>query len=494
MGVIKRQAIGYSVVNYLGVAIGSLSTIFLYPYDKPAYGLFRFLLDTANIIQPFAMLGAWYVGSRMFPIFKNEAQKNNGLFGLLSLLFVVGAILMSIVFFTFQPVIFPTSGLKDAFIIEKYINYIIPLFIVFGYFVLLKTYTSNLLKVILPSVLEQMIKIIFPLIFIFYLCRWITLEGLVWGILIHFTIIAFVSVWYLNRLGGLSFALPQKDFLTRQQWFDFAKYAAYGAIGNGSIMLALRIDSYMITMLMGDFEDTGRFAIASLIGSNIAVPYTAIAVIAGPIIAKAWNDNNIVEIKQIYQKSSENLLLIGLYLFGGVVLCIHDLFAIMPNQGNVSAEILVVYIVGLKSVVDMGTGINDAIISYSKHYIFNLIAIIGMAVINIFGNLYFIPRYGIAGAALATLISTIIFNTVKIIFIKSKFDLIPYTFNSVKTLLISIVSFAMVYYFPNFGHPLLNILIKGGIFTTLFVGMAVYFDASPDLTKLKQQAFAKIKR
>ena len=69
MGIIKKQAIGFSIVNYLGVAIGSLSTIFLYPQDEEAYGLFRFLLDSANLIQPFAMLGAWYVGTRMFSIF-----------------------------------------------------------------------------------------------------------------------------------------------------------------------------------------------------------------------------------------------------------------------------------------------------------------------------------------------------------------------------------------------------------------------------------------
>jgi O-antigen/teichoic acid export membrane protein len=492
MGIIKRQAIGYSLVNYLGIAVGSLSTLFLYPRDEQAYGLFRFLLDGANILQPFAMLGAWYVGVRMFPIFKNEKNGNNGLWMLLTSLFAVGSLLLAISFNYLHPFLFSLEKMKDAALFQRYLWTIIPLFIIYGYFVLSRQYASNFLKVVYPSFLDQLIKISFPLVFILYLCKIIDLDGLVLSILVHFTLMIFLAIFYLKKINALYWTFPKADFLTKEQWKSVGIFALYGAVGSGSSMLALRLDTFMITALMGDFKDTGKFSIASLIGSNIAMPLTAIATIASPIISKAWNENNLLEIKKLYQKSSENLLLVGMYLFGGVLLCIYDLFALMPKHGDFSAEITVVYIVGLKSVIDMATGANDMIIGYSKKYAFNLVAITVMAIINIFGNLYFIPRYGIIGAAISTFISSVMFNFTKFLYIKVQFGLMPYTFNTLKILFISILSIVSCFYIPNVGHPVLNILLKGGIFTILIGASALYFDVSEDITFVKQQILKKL--
>ncbi len=494
MGIIKRQAIGYSIVNYAGVAIGSLSTLFLYPRDLQAYGLFRFLLDTANMMMPFAMLGATYVSIRMFPEFKDEKRGNRGLWSLLSLMALIGTCIMALLCWGFQPIVFSTEGMKDKVLFDKYIFYIIPLFAIYGYFVLLRQYSSNFLKIIVPSVLDQLIKISFPAIFILYLFRIIGTDGLVYGILIHFVVMLLLNLFYLKSLGELSYQMPDFASFSSEKWKEIGRFGLYGLLGSGSAMLALRIDTLMVSKMMGDLHNTGSFNNASLIGSNIAVPLTAITAIAAPIISKAWKEDNLLEIKKIYQKSSENLLLIGLFLFGGIILCVNDLFAIMPKRNSdFSAEIMVVYIVGFKSVIDMATGVNDLIIGYSKHYNFNLYAIAIMAIMNIVGNLVLIPHYGIIGAALSTFISNLIYNAAKFIFIKMKFGLMPYTFNAVKILLINVLLTILCYFLPDLGNPYLNILFKGGIFTLLVVGSAIYFDASPDMTGVKQQILKRIK-
>ncbi len=493
MGIIKRQAIGYSIVNYAGVAIGSLSTLFLYPRDQQAYGLFRFLLDTANMIMPFAMLGATYVSIRMFPEFRDEKKGNKGFFMLLSLMALIGTVLFALFFYYFQPILFPTEGKKDAFLFDKYILYIIPLFAFFGYFALLRQYCSNFLKVVFPAFLDQLIKISFPIIFILFLSKIIDLTGLVHGILLHFVLMLIITFFYLKKIGELSFQLPDFQGFNKEKWQQIAGFALYGVVGSGSAMLALRIDTLMVSKMMGDLNDTGRFNIASIIGSNIAIPLTAIMAIAAPVVSKAWKDDNLLEIKKIYQKSSENLLLVGLFLFGGVVLCVNDLFALMPRpKGDYSEEIMIVYIVGFKSVIDMATGVNDIIIGYSKSYKFNLYAIVIMAVLNIIGNLFLIPRFGIVGAAMSTFLSNLIFNVAKFIFIKMKFGLMPYTFNVVKILIINILFTSLCCFLPDLGNPLLNILFKGGIFTVLVAAAAIYFDASQDMTALKQQILKRL--
>ena len=114
----------------------------------------------------------------------------------------------------------------------------------------------------------------------------------------------------------------------------------------------------------------------------------------------------------LYQRTSINLLIVGLLLFIGIIASVGDIFSIMPNSEEMLAGVSVVLFIGLSKVVDMGTSINDQIIDYSKFYRFRLYALILLAVFNVVCNLLFIPKFQIAGAALATLASIVMYNLV----------------------------------------------------------------------------------
>ena len=78
MGVIKRQGIKQSLVNYFAVAVGAISVVFIYPLDRGTYGLARFIIDGGMFIAPFLMLGFSSVTIRFFPFFKDEERGHNG--------------------------------------------------------------------------------------------------------------------------------------------------------------------------------------------------------------------------------------------------------------------------------------------------------------------------------------------------------------------------------------------------------------------------------
>jgi O-antigen/teichoic acid export membrane protein len=490
MGVIKKQSIGFTIVNYLGVAVGSLSLILLYPRDEQVYGLFRFLVDVSNMIIPFAMLGMTYVSIRMFPNFRDDKGNHHGFLFLLTSVAFVGSLIVAAIFWQIKDN-FIHETQKDAALFRAYLPAIIPIFILFGYSVLLRSYCSNFFKLVFPAMLDQLIKITFPIIFILYISQIIDLEQLVIGIILHFVIMSSASMLYLIWLGKFSLR-PDFAFYDKKIMRDFALFSAYGVVGYGSAMLALRMETFMITWLLGDLHQTGSFGISSLIAANIALPLQAVTAVAAPILSKAWAENNLPEIDKIYKKSSENLLVIALFLFGGVCLCLDDLFAIMPKTGDLHAAKMIVYIIGLKSVIDMATGVNDIVIGYSKYFKFNIIAVILLAFVNLLASLYFIPRYGIIGAAIATFISSVLFNFGKFIFLFLQYQLNPYTINCFKSLIISILCFSMVFFIPFHFHPILNILFKGSIFTILFGAMTLRWDVSPDITLVKQQILKKI--
>jgi O-antigen/teichoic acid export membrane protein len=110
----------------------------------------------------------------------------------------------------------------------------------------------------------------------------------------------------------------------------------------------------------------------------------------------------------------------------------------------------------------MGTGFNGEIITYSKYYQFNLIAIGLLIALNVSLNLLFIKvlNYGIEGVAVASLISMLLFNLSKLLFIYKKFKILPFDNSYLKLILVVTTVLLISYYLPTANNPLLNLLYK----------------------------------
>lgn len=99
----------------------------------------------------------------------------------------------------------------------------------------------------------------------------------------------------------------------------------------------------------------------------------------------------------------------------GIFLNIKQLYLIIP--GNYSGGILTVFMIGIGKFYDAILGNNNAIILNTKYYrmvlFFGLLLVLMMVVLV----MIFVPIYGITGAALATLISIFVYNTIKLLFV-----------------------------------------------------------------------------
>ena len=86
MGIIKRQSIKNSLVSYLGVGIGAISSIFIYTLiDKTDMGIIQFAISTAAFFAPFASFASSMTATRFYPLFKTEDGKDNGFLPLLTI-------------------------------------------------------------------------------------------------------------------------------------------------------------------------------------------------------------------------------------------------------------------------------------------------------------------------------------------------------------------------------------------------------------------------
>lgn len=485
MGVIKRQGIKRTIVTYVGVALGFISTLFIYPLALETYGFIQFLIATATFLVPFATLGINSLTIRFFPDFQNEENGHHGLLGLLFSGTTISLVLFTILFYFFQlPFYKILETLNfDSLVFSENAFTILTLVLLLSFIDILLNYISNFKRVVVPEILNNLlIKITIPAIILLLFFNSIfnnIVKPAIIGMYAFILLSLFIYLHSLNQLKlKINFSFLEKPLLKKM-----AVFAAYGIFGSIGAVMAFRIDTIMVSSMI-DLKTNGIYNIAFFIANAIAIPFASIIAIAGPIISSSWKENDMEEISSIYQKSSLTLLIAGVFLFLLAWLSLDDILKITGKYDELVLGKYVVLFLGIGKIIDMTTGINSHIIAYSKYFRFNLFAILFLAVINIMTNYMLIPKYQMVGAAMATALSLTLFNIIKFTFIWAKFKMQPLTWATAKILLIAGIVYLIVYFTPTTSIPIVNILIRSALITVLFIIPVLYFNISPDITQM----------
>jgi len=470
MGVIQRQSIKQSIVNYIGVGIGAISTIFIYPLNEEIYGLALFLLGTASFFAPFSTFGIPALTVRFFPHFKSEENKHHGFLSFLIIGTIIGIVLFSLFLLLFGPAIL--NGLEkfkfNSNLIREYFWQIGILCLLIIYQNLLSLYTSNFNRIVVPGIFKDFFpKLFLPVLVLLSFLGILSKSAFVNYFLgLHFIILLGIT-GYLVYLGQFHLNISFERFKKPlpKQMFSFALFGIMGSIGT---ILAFRIDSIMVSTLV-DLSKNGIYHIALFMGNSIEMPTRALYAIASPIIASSIKENDWGNVKKIYTRSSINLLIVGLLVFICIWISIEDIFQLTSKPELLMNAKYVVFWIAMAKLIDMGTSVNSYIISYSKYYRFNLYAVLFLGVSNVLLNYFLIPAMGITGAAIATFVSLTLFNLIKVIYIYYRFRLLPFSKTTLLLILISGLTYFVVYIIPDFSYPLLNILKNFLLASLLFV-------------------------
>lgn len=500
MGVIKRQGIKQSLVRYLGIGIGFLSTLFIYPLVLEEIGLIRFLQNTALLLVPVALLGSHNVAIRFFPSFKAPDHQHRGFLTLMMLWALAGFLLTSLVLWGgYQWV----AGVFEDHppLYQEYLPYVL----VFAFFMvftqLLTNYISNFQRIVVPALFTELfIKLVLPALILWYFYGSLGLTEVITLFLLTYLLVLIALVIYLFYLGEAHFPLRIPP-VARELRKELSSFAFYNILGSWGYMLANRIDIFMLGLLMegsSSLRNIGIYSINFYVSEVIDAPRKALFNITSPIMAQAFNDQDLGKVKDLYQRSSLNQLIVGLLLFIGIWANLDDLFLLMPNGEEVAQGKYVVLFLGLSKIVDMATGVNSLIIQHSEYYRFNLVAVIIMAVVNIANNWWMIPTQGILGASIATLISIALFNLIKLLFIYQKLHMQPFNRQTFGVLLVGALA-----YFSSFGISTLgdstlaligDIVIRSAWIAGSYVLAIYYFKLSPDINELIEQALQFFRR
>jgi O-antigen/teichoic acid export membrane protein len=493
MGIIKRQGIKSSIVYFAGAIIGALAIFFVYPLDNEIYGYAQFLYNTAYLFIPLGTMGGLSIIVRYFPKFNSDDSDNyNGFLSLvLSILSLAFAVFVILWYFFSDFFLSYLQGLNmDTAKIADNEIYIILLL---GCLILLNLFTaqsSNKLRIVVPHIIQTLgFKLFLPALVLAYVYLEFSESQFAFSIVAFFGVAALLVLLYLRLIDGVKFGKirkPTNDF----SYKEMAKYSLFGTLNALSNGIALRTDSIMIPLLL-TYAKNGAYGMASFISNVIEIPTKSITQIAGPIISKAWEEDNLIEIDTIYKKASVNLFMIGSLLFLGIWYLIDDLISLSTNPESFINARMIFFFLGIGKLIDMITSVNTQIIVYSEKYKFNLLFLSILAVSNIILNFIMIPRYGIVGAAIATTISMVAYNIMKVVFIYKSFNLHPFSQGSFKILLLLVTLTLGFYIFPTEWHPIVSILVKGSFVTLIFLPIAYFWNISEDANELVRSTLRK---
>lgn len=498
MGIIQRQSIKNSLLSYFGAAIGAISTFLIYPKAIEVHGLLYFLKVTALLCVPFANLGIQTLVVRFFPKFRDPENGHNGflLFLLMgsAIFFLFFLIVVSIFWPDISELFMQGRQTGEDSIIPDFLWYVVPLTFLLVNINILIAYISNFHRIVVPAILYDLfMKIVAPILILLYFYEYITVNFVVNTFIIAHVIVIISLLMYLRSIRQFSLRWPTSKVTNAiKPMASYAIYSVFGSLGN---LLATQLDTVMVAGLKTGF-DTGVYANSLLITGAIAIPQRAIFSITAPLVADAWANNQMQQLKSLYQKTSINLLLAGTLLLILLLVNLEDLCALLPEKNSevILSGQSIIFLIGLGIIIDMATSINGYIIYYSDYYRASFYMILLLGLSNILLNLYFIPKFGINGAALATLISLSTYNILKTIYVYLKFGIQPFNIKTVKLILMIGFITLLAWFSPQTESSIFNIFYRSIIIVAVFGIVTYFWKISEDGVALVDNSWKQIRK
>lgn len=479
MGIVQKQGVSITTISFIGVIIGAINTMFLFPNVLGAekHGLIMLMLSIGTVFSQFAHLGIPNTIIRFFPFLKDHKKY---VYRLALQVPLISMLLLTLLFYVCGSFIFESYSLKNS-LFSEYEGLLLPLIGSLVFFEVLLSISRSELKTVFPAILREFVlRVVTTVLLVFVFIGWIDFGAFTCLWLASYALNVLLLAIYLiyKNLFNFSFGLPL--FLNKEISNKMMKYGFITLLTSSAAILVNRIDVLMLGYYL-DLENISFYTVAFFMATLIHIPARSILQIVKPLLAKAWANNDIDEIEKLYRKTAINQMLIGVLLFIGIWLNLNDLLSFMSK--DYQGIQMVFFYLGLAKLVDVSAGSNGAIIATSKKYRFDLYINIILIVTTVLSNIIFIPKYGIEGAAIATAVALFIHNSIKTALLYKMFGIQPFSRSTIQLLIIGLASYFIVNLiaFEIISSDVFRILLRSFTITVLFVSLTLFFGISEDV-------------
>jgi O-antigen/teichoic acid export membrane protein len=495
MADIRRQGIKGTIWVYVGFCLGAISTYFFtykHWFTPEQYGLTRSLLEIGLLVYAFSTIGTTFYLYKFFPYYQdNLPKKENDLLGFALKICFVGFAITVVSLLLFEPIIVKKFNTNSALLVQ-YFYMVLPI----GFFILLYTIlesyaygfskgsTTNFLK-------ETILKLYTLVVVLLKILGFINFKTFIILFSFQYGAIAFILIYILKKEGNLLVTFKTSR-VTKKYKKKIISILALTFLTIIISVLRTSIDAIVLAARQ-NLDKVAIFGFSNYLVMTMGAPSRSIIAITIPILSRHWKDKNLKEIERIYKRSSINLLSFSLFMFGLILLNFTPAIQYFNLNESYLEGKYVFILLGLVTIIELGTGVNGQIIGTSSFFRFELWTSILLTALIIPLSYFLTVKYDLLGPAIANLVSFTIYNAIRYFFLLNKFNMQPFSNKTIEVILIAILSFLAIHFLFGDKEGLLFLILRSAIFSAIFI-LAVYIrNISPDVKPVFESLKKRLK-
>lgn len=479
MGIIIRQTIKGSIYSYLGAILGFVNVALLMPaiFSTEQIGLTSLLISVSIILGQLGSMGFINITTRLFPYFRDKENSHNGFLGIAILTSLAGFVLCMLIYFLSKPYLI-SENIEKSPLFAQYIYLLVPLIFFTIYYLLLDAYNRMLYNASFGTFLKDfLLRIINLLGIVLFWLGWLDFKGFIYYYTLAYGVPTIGLGVYLLWKKEFSLKL-HRSFITPKLKKDMISVGLFGLISGFSGIVVINIDRYMVNHYL-DLSATGIYATAFYFGTLIMLPGRSLRRIGSSVITQALKDNDLETVKQVYYKSTLNMLIAAVGLFLLIWTNEHNIFKMLPAafyEGR-----WVIFFIGIAHVLNMIAGASGEVIQFSKHYRKHAVIMGIFIALIIISNMILIPLMGIVGAAVASAASYLLYVLIRFGFLLKNYGFQPYSFKHVIIVVVGIITYLISLILPEIGNWIIDGIVRSSVVSVIF-GLSLYLlKVSPDM-------------
>lgn len=244
----------------------------------------------------------------------------------------------------------------------------------------------------------------------------------------------------------------------------FIEYSAFSLLAGGAALIANQLDYIMVGKYLG-LEEVPVYTIGFFIGSVVALPARATVNIIKGLIANKINTQDEAQIEQLTKNTARVNVLLMVCLMAGIWAGFAPFQQLLPEHFRGLEGVFLC--IGLSRIINGLNNSNNQYLAFSKHFRLVLPINLALVVITIAMNYVFLVvlKWGITGAALATLGTFMWNNAWRLWIVYRKLGVHPFT-RSIPLMAMIAFGFALLFRWDagTLGlHPAMEALIQGAL-------------------------------
>ena len=502
MGIVVRQSIKGTLMNYLGVAIGFVTTFFVMTkyLTQEEIGLTRVMADAALLLSGLAALGTNTSALRYYPYFKDKASRDHGFFGWTLIVPLVGFVIFTVLFFVFKDFIISKFSDESPLFVD-YMYLVIPMAFFMMYMTVFETNANVLMRIVVPKMVREVGVRLFTLgDYILYITGVISLDGMVIGLCLAYLVATLLNIIYLLCLSKISFKI-EPGHISKWLRRDFLYYTLFLTVAAVVGNIIPSINTFFISAKMG-LAITGIYTIAAYMANLVEMPYRSLSAISRPIISQAMKDNDTQRATMMCKSVSMHQLIAGAFVFFMIWINIDLFFELLPNGEKYVDGKWVFFLLGLAKLVNSSLNISVTVLSYSKWYYLQLIFTAVLTISAIILNNKLIPILGMTGAAWSSIISFSIYYMLLLSLIIWKTKISPFSWKELVVIAVVIIMFVLnwlaveyisksIIYFNDASvvMKIVEAVVRTGIITIIGLTIIYYTNISKEINEIINKVF-----